>query len=336
MSDLIERDKVIEYCLKLIDVERKQGSDVMNYGQERINQTDTIIAFVENLPSARPKGEWTSVLTELHERFDALEKEIRKASAEMSAIIRTNLDRPKGEWVWNENGMDWGIGCWCCSECGMRSPYIGSGDTALLSNPHNWAGSKYCPNCGADMRERKDFQVIVNGNCTICGKPLSGNRIFICEECEEQSNGIDWKDQMWAEAVEQNGKEQTMRIIDADRLMQRIKHKLCISSFDYLMDSEKAIVNVIESEPSVEMPTWIPCSERLPEEREWIGTELFGTTISDEVLVTFESQGKRFVKPMHFQNGELGGMDKQEMDAIYGEWKVVAWMSLPEPWKGAD
>lgn len=58
MSDLIERDKVIEYCLKLIDVERKQGSDVMNYGQERINQTDAIIAFVENLPSARPKGEW--------------------------------------------------------------------------------------------------------------------------------------------------------------------------------------------------------------------------------------------------------------------------------------
>jgi len=56
MSDLIERDKVIEYCLKLIDVERKQGTDVMNYGQERINQTDAIIAFVENLPSARPKG----------------------------------------------------------------------------------------------------------------------------------------------------------------------------------------------------------------------------------------------------------------------------------------
>ena len=58
MSDLIERDKVIEYCLKLIDVERKQGSDVMNYGQERINQTDTIIAFVENLPSARQQGDW--------------------------------------------------------------------------------------------------------------------------------------------------------------------------------------------------------------------------------------------------------------------------------------
>lgn len=81
---------------------------------------------------------------------------------------------------------------------------------------------------------------------------------------------------------------------------------------------------------------WIPCSERLPEEKEWIGTKAFGTTISDEVLVTFESRGKRFVKPISFQNGELGGMDKRTMDVIYGEWKVVAWMPLPEPWKGAD
>lgn len=60
--------------------------------------------------------------------------------------------RPNGKWIWNENGMDWGLGCWCCSECDMRNPYIGIGDNALLSNPHNWAGSKYCPNCGADMR----------------------------------------------------------------------------------------------------------------------------------------------------------------------------------------
>ena len=85
-----------------------------------------------------------------------------------------------------------------------------------------------------------------------------------------------------------------------------------------------------------DIPTWTPCSEKLPEESEWIGTKKFGTTISDEVLVTFESQGKRFVKPMHFLNGELGGMDKHTMDAFYGEWKAVAWMPLPAPWKGAD
>ena len=97
-----------------------------------------------------------------------------------------------------------------------------------------------------------------------------------------------------------------------------------------------AFTNAVKALPSADIPQWIPCSERMPEESEWIGTKEFGTTISDEVLVTFESRGKRFVKPMHFQNGELGGMDKHTMDAFYGEWKVVAWMPLPEPWKGTD
>ena len=141
MSDLIERDKVIEYCLKLIDVERKQGSDVMNYGQERINQTDAIIAFVENLPSA--ESSWTSVLAELHERFDALEKEIRKASAEMSAIIREYVDRPKGEWVDAEIPLESGdtMPIQVCNLCKTFYPLAYTG-----------GGQRFCPNCGADMR----------------------------------------------------------------------------------------------------------------------------------------------------------------------------------------
>jgi len=84
---------------------------------------------------------------------------------------------------------------------------------------------------------------------------------------------------------------------------------------------------------SADRPKWIPCSERMPEEREWIGTEKFGTTISDKVLVTFESRGERFVKPMKFQNGELGGMDKHTMDAFFDEWKAVAWMPLPKAYR---
>ena len=127
-----------------------------------------------------------------------------------------------------------------------------------------------------------------------------------------------------------------MRPVDADAIIQAVCTKLGTKDKKFLLQSEKAIVDVILNAPTIEVPQWIPCSERMPEESEWIGTKEFGTTISDEVLVTFESRGKRFVKPMHFQNGELGGMDKQEMDAIYGEWKVVAWMPLPEPWEGTD
>ena len=82
-------------------------------------------------------------------------------------------------------------------------------------------------------------------------------------------------------------------------------------------------------------PHWIPCSERMPEEREWIGTKTFGTTISDEVYVTFESpDGQRFADHINFQNGKLSRSDEQRMKVIYKGAKPIAWMPLPEPYRG--
>jgi hypothetical protein len=78
---------------------------------------------------------------------------------------------------------------------------------------------------------------------------------------------------------------------------------------------------------------WIPCSERLPEEHEWIGTKEFGTTISDEVHITFDVNGERFVRTLSLQNGELSNYEKRTMDVLFKGWKMVAWMPLPEPWK---
>ena len=82
---------------------------------------------------------------------------------------------------------------------------------------------------------------------------------------------------------------------------------------------------------------WIPCSERLPEEREWIGTKRFGTTISDKVYVTFEApDGQRFTDHISFQNGKLSASDAERMRVWYKGAKPVAWMPLPEPWKGEE
>lgn len=84
------------------------------------------------------------------------------------------------------------------------------------------------------------------------------------------------------------------------------------------------------------IPRWILCSERMPEEHEWIGTKRFGTTISDEVYVTFENpKGERFCKHLSFQNGKVNGYDQRFIDAICKGSRPVAWMPLPEPWKGA-
>ena len=84
--------------------------------------------------------------------------------------------------------------------------------------------------------------------------------------------------------------------------------------------------------PSAEAE-WIPCSERLPEEHEWVGTKQFGTTISDKVHITFDVNGERFVKTLSLQNGELSNYEKQTMDTLYKGWKMIAWMPLPEPYR---
>jgi ribosomal protein S27AE len=55
-------------------------------------------------------------------------------------------------WVYNPNGMDWNIGAWKCSKCGSRNMNLG-GDNRI--NPKMFAGSRFCPNCGAKM-DRED------------------------------------------------------------------------------------------------------------------------------------------------------------------------------------
>ena len=84
-----------------------------------------------------------------------------------------------------------------------------------------------------------------------------------------------------------------------------------------------------------EKDRWRPVSEGMPEEHKWIGTEHFGTTISDEVYVTVEvPSGKRITKHMHFQNGAIPPFEQRSLDAFYKGGKAVAWRPLPEPYQG--
>lgn len=104
--------------------------------------------------------------------------------------------------------------------------------------------------------------------------------------------------------------------------------------------SKKMIISVCKwlveiAEKAVSPYRWIPCSERMPEEHEWIGTKKFGTTISDEVYVTFENEkGERFCQHMKFQNGELSRYDQFHMDTWFKGSKPIAWMPLPKPFEG--
>lgn len=34
--------------------------------------------------------------------------------------------------------------------------------------------------------EKPEANIIENGRCVICGKPLKGNRLFVCEDCSKK------------------------------------------------------------------------------------------------------------------------------------------------------
>ena len=98
---------------------------------------------------------------------------------------------------------------------------------------------------------------------------------------------------------------------------------------------QKACMRLAELPPVTPQESrWIPVSERLPEEHEWIGTKTFGTTISDEVYVTFENpKGERFTEHLSFQNGKVSNFVQREIDALHKGSVPIAWMPLPKPYK---
>ena len=86
---------------------------------------------------------------------------------------------------------------------------------------------------------------------------------------------------------------------------------------------------------------WIPCSERMPEERDsmfarWKGTNKWTKAMfekrSDTVIATIEySNGERTVAPARTTDG------KWRCDCIIGDdGEAIAWMPLPEPYRQND
>jgi hypothetical protein len=133
-----------------------------------------------------------------------------------------------------------------------------------------------------------------------------------------------------------------MRLIDADVLKQHIDKLPALpdGNFAGTHRSLKALINMQPTvEPSTNCPeipdSWIPCSRKMPEEHEWIGTKQFGTTISDEVYVTFENpKGERFTRHLSFQNGKVPNFEQRTIDAFYKGSVPIAWKQKPKPWEG--
>ena len=123
----------------------------------------------------------------------------------------------------------------------------------------------------------------------------------------------------------------------AEHAVHTVGERPFIMSLDDGIAVHEAIELLKKAETNCpEIPdSWIPCSRKMPEEHEWIGTKKFGTTISDEVYVTFENpKGERFTKHLSFQNGKVPNFEQRTIDAFYKGSVPIAWKPKPKPWEG--
>ncbi len=93
---------------------------------------------------------------------------------------------------------------------------------------------------------------------------------------------------------------------------------------DTIINEINSIIDIINEQPKV--GDWIPCSERLPEEEE-------------PVLVQWEKYDRHLnITITYLDVMWLDDAEEEVFETINGvpNGKVVAWMPLPEPWKGEE
>ena len=113
--------------------------------------------------------------------------------------------------------------------------------------------------------------------------------------------------------------------VDADKLKQQVESPY--TEYPIMIQIRRAIKEFIDSAPTIDIPQWIPCSERLPEEGDRIILCLNDTAKRK----TWFSDGKVY-EGIYGSNGFMRVGDNR----ICEQGDVIAWMPLPEPYKEGE
>lgn len=118
------------------------------------------------------------------------------------------------------------------------------------------------------------------------------------------------------------------KYIDAERYINNLRELRTGDKdtvYEYYDDGIDVAISEAAIFPVVDIPRWIPVTERLPEE-------------DGRYLVTCEGEYRRVVMPLSYRRIRRRDIF-YDHDIEYGDIEycgVIAWMPLPEPYKGGE
>lgn len=124
-----------------------------------------------------------------------------------------------------------------------------------------------------------------------------------------------------------------MDLISREALINDIKMIETDHPFDDKEDIIEQVLATIDWQRTIEVPQWIPCSERFPEEKGW-----YHCTCKDNEVwnpngivcdLYWYPSLEEFVDNRRY---EMNGL--KEIEKFFWTKYVVAWIPLPEPYKG--
>lgn len=104
------------------------------------------------------------------------------------------------------------------------------------------------------------------------------------------------------------------RLIDADKLKEELGKSWAFENTLY------DVCRIINDAPTIEVPKWIPCSERLPNNDE-------------EVIVSVEDDRADNIFKYTTTAWRYGDVWVSDNERICG---IISWMPLPQPYEETD
>jgi len=162
--------------------------------------------------------------------------------------------------------------------------------------------------------------------CPVCGRtytepPAISRRskgMEICPECGTREAIEDWnRDQ--EERMKERTKTHASDLISRHEAIEVINHELRCGAVTDQCGLETAHDLIEKLPPAQPEQRWIPCCERLPEESGYYIVTAHDGVGHRTTFVKYQKKAKSW-----------------DLTGARSYWRVIAWMPLPEPYKGGE